>query len=455
MARSRRDVARMRPRLMPPSRQRSPVGVAARVSERQAAPRALGGARRLPTPASGCATVTDAVPRPLLCRCRTPRRTRRPARWSPHHRMHPESRCCMSVESTEALERSVLEGKDREQLLAIASALGVKANSRAKKGEIIDQILEQIRGERRPPAPHRLDARQRQRQRRSRPAVTEPPAAATAASAERPTPPWRPRRWSRPSTPSRRPDRRACRCRSRRRVRRGRSGAGEAPAARARSTEREPRRSRELAPRPTRADRRRASRALRPAPTTTATAAEARPDRRRRRRRRPRAPTATARAPAAGRPGGWPGRQAAGGADRNRDRNRGDGPQGADRGQEGGQPRQERGRAGRARRGRRLPRPPRRGLRLPARQRLPAEPRRRLRVGEADPPVRAAQGRPRHRASAGPAGPQREEPGAAAHRHGERRRIPSWPASGPGSRTSPRCSPTRSCGWRTRPTRRT
>ena len=53
----------------------------------------------------------------------------------------------MSVESPEALERSVLESKDREQLLAIASALGVKANSRTKKGEIVDRILEQVRGD--------------------------------------------------------------------------------------------------------------------------------------------------------------------------------------------------------------------------------------------------------------------------------------------------------------------
>jgi hypothetical protein len=37
----------------------------------------------------------------------------------------------------------VLEGKDREQLIAIATALGLKALSRAKKGEIIDRILEQ------------------------------------------------------------------------------------------------------------------------------------------------------------------------------------------------------------------------------------------------------------------------------------------------------------------------
>ncbi|HTN81947.1 MAG TPA: transcription termination factor Rho [Acidimicrobiales bacterium] len=49
----------------------------------------------------------------------------------------------MSVESSEALERSVLEGKDRDALLRIAEALGVKAGSRAKKAEIVDRILEQ------------------------------------------------------------------------------------------------------------------------------------------------------------------------------------------------------------------------------------------------------------------------------------------------------------------------
>jgi transcription termination factor Rho len=48
----------------------------------------------------------------------------------------------MSIQS-DALERSVLEGKDREQLLAIAAALGAKATSRAKKADIIDKILEQ------------------------------------------------------------------------------------------------------------------------------------------------------------------------------------------------------------------------------------------------------------------------------------------------------------------------
>ena len=44
-----------------------------------------------------------------------------------------------------ALEKSALEAKDREQLTAIASALGVKSASRAKKSELIDMILEQTR----------------------------------------------------------------------------------------------------------------------------------------------------------------------------------------------------------------------------------------------------------------------------------------------------------------------
>ena len=50
----------------------------------------------------------------------------------------------MSVAPSEALERSVLEGKDREQLLTIAAALGVKPATRAKKADIIDKILEQV-----------------------------------------------------------------------------------------------------------------------------------------------------------------------------------------------------------------------------------------------------------------------------------------------------------------------
>jgi transcription termination factor Rho len=44
--------------------------------------------------------------------------------------------------AAQALEQSVLESKDKDQLLAIAKALGVKATARSKKADIIDQILE-------------------------------------------------------------------------------------------------------------------------------------------------------------------------------------------------------------------------------------------------------------------------------------------------------------------------
>jgi len=44
--------------------------------------------------------------------------------------------------AAEALEQSVLESKDKDQLLAIAKALGIKTTSRTKKSDIIDSILE-------------------------------------------------------------------------------------------------------------------------------------------------------------------------------------------------------------------------------------------------------------------------------------------------------------------------
>ena len=39
------------------------------------------------------------------------------------------------------LERSVLEGKERDELLTIAEALSLKAGSRTKKADLVDQIL--------------------------------------------------------------------------------------------------------------------------------------------------------------------------------------------------------------------------------------------------------------------------------------------------------------------------
>ncbi|HEY5663211.1 MAG TPA: transcription termination factor Rho [Ilumatobacter sp.] len=44
--------------------------------------------------------------------------------------------------TAQALELSVLESKDKTQLIQIAEALGVKTNARSKKSEIIDQILD-------------------------------------------------------------------------------------------------------------------------------------------------------------------------------------------------------------------------------------------------------------------------------------------------------------------------
>ncbi len=72
-----------------------------------------------------------------------------------------------------ALEKSALEAKDREQLTAIASALGVKSASRAKKSELIDMILEQTK----PAAPTPVAAKPTSRVA----AKTSSPAAAQAA----------------------------------------------------------------------------------------------------------------------------------------------------------------------------------------------------------------------------------------------------------------------------------
>ncbi|MFM7044570.1 MAG: transcription termination factor Rho [Ilumatobacteraceae bacterium] len=44
--------------------------------------------------------------------------------------------------AAEALEQSVLDSKDKDQLLAIAQALGIKTNARASKATLIDKILE-------------------------------------------------------------------------------------------------------------------------------------------------------------------------------------------------------------------------------------------------------------------------------------------------------------------------
>ncbi len=48
--------------------------------------------------------------------------------------------------TAQALEQSVLESKDKTQLVQIAEALGVKANARSKKADIIEQILAKTGG---------------------------------------------------------------------------------------------------------------------------------------------------------------------------------------------------------------------------------------------------------------------------------------------------------------------
>ena len=60
--------------------------------------------------------------------------------------------------AAQALEQSVLESKDKEQLLAIAKALGLKANARTKKADIIGQILETTGPAVSEPAPERQQA---------------------------------------------------------------------------------------------------------------------------------------------------------------------------------------------------------------------------------------------------------------------------------------------------------
>ena len=44
--------------------------------------------------------------------------------------------------AAEALEKSALESKDKDQLMAIADALGVKTTARASKTTLVEKILE-------------------------------------------------------------------------------------------------------------------------------------------------------------------------------------------------------------------------------------------------------------------------------------------------------------------------
>jgi len=83
--------------------------------------------------------------------------------------------------AADALEKSVLESKDKEQLVAIASALGLKSVARLKKDDVIKKILETVggaeekpkRGPGRPPKNKDADG-----------AATSKPAPATKSSSD-------------------------------------------------------------------------------------------------------------------------------------------------------------------------------------------------------------------------------------------------------------------------------
>ncbi len=281
--------------------------------------------------------------------------------------------------AAEALEQSVLESKDKDQLLAIAKALGLKANSRTKKAEIIDSILEMTGS--------------------SSAVATAPSNGDVSATTDLVG-----RRAARPC--STRPSPRASTAR-----RTATAAAATRVGSMPRRSASEPLAEWELT-----------------LDTTAATPSRRRPPTRSRRRRSRSAAMLVAVEPATagqqaqtGQPQVIPGE----GESRNRRRrrrrkgNRGtDGPQGDDAGARRGRPRVAAGRQ-RAGAGVRLRRHARRGLRLPARQGLPAEQGGLVHPGQARPPVRAAQGRPHHRDE--PAGrSQREEPGAARRAHDQR-----------------------------------
>src|SRR5258707_15182472 len=61
--------------------------------------------------------------------------------------------------STTELERSVLDGKDRDELQAIAAAVGVRAFTRMRKAELVDAILQAAAGQHGSPAAGRANGR--------------------------------------------------------------------------------------------------------------------------------------------------------------------------------------------------------------------------------------------------------------------------------------------------------
>ena len=95
------------------------------------------------------------------------------------------------------LERSVLEGKEREELNAIAQAMSLKTTTRTKKADIISQILDATgvttngdaasgNGDSNGTKPARRPRASRQRRRRA-------PEADADRTPRHPTPAWTPR----------------------------------------------------------------------------------------------------------------------------------------------------------------------------------------------------------------------------------------------------------------------
>ena len=286
-----------------------------------------------------------------------------------------------STHMSDTFDRSQLDGKDREQLSEIASALGVKSISRMRKADLVDAIVDATGRQRRdgsrtgPRRPSGL-GRSGPRRRRRRPRVAR-------------------RRRERARAPTRRRADDMALIRPRRRATAGTNGATD-------GTDRAPtrhdaRRRRPVMPasRPTDRRRRHGTAADSDAESPTqATAASREPaaqwrddddghgNRRRRRRRgrdRERGPRSAE--------GGPSGRTGAGRAGE-----RAEPPRGVHR---------------RADRRRRSARPARRGLRLPAHVGLPRRSQRRVRLRVAGAPLRTAQGRLREGRDP-PAGEQRE-----------------------------------------------
>ena len=308
------------------------------------------------------------------------------------------------------LERSVLEGKERDELSAIAQAMSLKTTSRTKKADIIDQILDATgvtsgTGAERATGMRTSRGQRHQAARRSR---SLPPALARGRGRRPPAsrvPPGDGETRRRTPGPAdggpRRPTPRP-RPPPRRHHHGEAAGAGDSgPAVFVEPPELADGADHRATPeRPEPAG---------PEPAGQPATAQNQNNQSNQNRNQP---TAT-----------WATGAAAGAA-------------AATGGQGGRAPGRRPGAAlhGRAGRGEGHARPARRGLRLPALRGLPALVQGRLRLHQPGPPLRAAPWRLRR--GRVPAGvEQREVPGAAAHRHRSRASTPRRRATGPASRT--------------------